>query len=466
MSKQGLIQSNQNGFAILFRLMDILCIQGSILIAQYISPQIVTEPQVLVAIIATLAYLIFAESFDIYRSWRAARYTEILTATSSSWLLVCFLLICTTYFFPSLILIERANLLAWSLYGLLLLCGWRGILRQYLFQIRKRGRNYRTAAVIGVTDSGKALASSIEDNPQLGIHLQGFFDDRSPVRVLDEHGIQLQGSIDDGIEAAKKNSVDILYVAMPMRAEKRIAEILTRCADSTAAVHIIPNFFVYNMLHARWHEVGSIQTLSVYDTPLSGLASWIKRVEDLMLSAAILLLISVPMLAIAIGIKATSKGPVLFKQDRYGMDGRKIQVWKFRSMKTMENGAKVTQATKGDPRITPFGSFLRRTSLDELPQFINVLQGSMSVVGPRPHAVSHNEQYRAVINGYMLRHHMKPGITGWAQINGWRGETDTLEKMEKRVEFDLAYIRNWTVWLDLKIVFKTIFKGFTGTNAY
>ena len=191
-----------------------------------------------------------------------------------------------------------------------------------------------------------------------------------------------------------------------------------------------------------------------------------KRMEDVFLSLTILGIISIPMLCIALGIKLTSRGPVLFKQDRYGMDGKKIKVWKFRSMRVMDNGEVVKQATKGDPRITPFGAFLRRTSLDELPQFFNVLQGTMSVVGPRPHAVSHNEEYRKKVAYYMLRHKMKPGITGWAQVNGWRGETDTVEKMEMRIKYDLEYIRNWSIWMDFKIVIFTLFRGFVGKNVY
>ncbi|HBV2999050.1 TPA: exopolysaccharide biosynthesis polyprenyl glycosylphosphotransferase, partial [Klebsiella pneumoniae] len=179
-----------------------------------------------------------------------------------------------------------------------------------------------------------------------------------------------------------------------------------------------------------------------------------------------LLFISPILLIIACLIKLTSPGPIIFKQTRYGMDGKPIKVWKFRSMSVMENDNKVIQATKNDIRITKVGRLLRRTSLDELPQFFNVLFGGMSIVGPRPHAVAHNEQYRNLIEGYMLRHKVKPGITGWAQINGWRGETDTLEKMEKRVEFDLEYIREWSIWLDLKIIFLTIFKGFINKSAY
>jgi len=172
------------------------------------------------------------------------------------------------------------------------------------------------------------------------------------------------------------------------------------------------------------------------------------------------------MVVIAMGIKLESPGPMIFKQRRYGLNGKEVWVWKFRIMRVCEDGAHVPQATKDDPRITPFGAWLRCTSLDELPQFINVLQGRMSVVGTRPHAVAHNEKYRKLIKGYMWRHKVKPGITGWAQVNGWRGETDTLEKMKKRVEFDLEYIRNWSIWLDIKIVWKTLFKGFSDPNAY
>ncbi len=199
---------------------------------------------------------------------------------------------------------------------------------------------------------------------------------------------------------------------------------------------------------------------------MKGGAALLKRIEDLVLGSLILLLISPVMALVALGVRLSSPGPVLFKQDRYGLGGKRIQVWKFRSMRVMENDAVVTQATRDDPRVTPFGAFLRRTSLDELPQFFNVIQGSMSIVGPRPHAVAHNEQYRSLVDRYMLRHKVKPGITGLAQINGFRGETDTLDKMEMRVKFDLKYIQYWSLWLDLKIIFLTVFKGFVGASAY
>jgi putative colanic acid biosynthesis UDP-glucose lipid carrier transferase len=236
--------------------------------------------------------------------------------------------------------------------------------------------------------------------------------------------------------------------------------------QSFETTSIVPDIFVFNLMRGRWSYIGNMMTLSIFDTPFYGVGGILKKIEDLILGSIILLLSTIPMLIIAILIKITSPGPALFKQTRYGLSGQPITVWKFRSMSVCENGGEIKQAQKGDSRITPLGNFLRKTSLDELPQFINVLQGRMSIVGPRPHAVAHNEMYRHDIDGYMLRHLVKPGITGWAQINGFRGETRDIEKMQKRVEFDLEYIKNWSFGLDLKIIFLTILKGFIHENAY
>ncbi|HEC73604.1 MAG TPA: undecaprenyl-phosphate glucose phosphotransferase, partial [Methylophaga aminisulfidivorans] len=255
-------------------------------------------------------------------------------------------------------------------------------------------------------------------------------------------------------------------ITLAMSAEHRIRRITELLANSTASVYLVPDLFTFNLLNSRWVDYQGITAVSVYETPFAGVDSLLKRVEDIVLSLLILMLIAIPMIFIAIGVKLSSKGPVFFKQSRYGVDGEKIRVWKFRTMTVTEDGAEVKQAQKNDSRITPFGSFLRRTSLDELPQFLNSLSGSMSIVGPRPHAVAHNEQYREQIQGYMLRHKVKPGITGLAQINGFRGETDTLDKMQGRVHYDLKYIQSWSLLLDLEIIFLTIFKGFSGKNAY
>lgn len=253
---------------------------------------------------------------------------------------------------------------------------------------------------------------------------------------------------------------------MNMQEEAKIKKIVQQLTDTTCSVLLIPDIFTFNILQARTEEINGVPVVPLFDTPLSGINMIFKRLEDIIVSTVILLLISPVLLIISVAVKFSSPGPVLFRQLRYGMDGKPIRVWKFRSMRVMENDENVVQATKNDIRVTKVGKFLRSTSLDELPQFFNVWCGQMSVVGPRPHAVAHNEQYRALIQGYMLRHKVKPGITGLAQINGWRGETDTLEKMEKRIEYDLLYIRGWSIWLDLKIIFLTVFKGFINKSAY
>jgi putative colanic acid biosynthesis UDP-glucose lipid carrier transferase len=245
-----------------------------------------------------------------------------------------------------------------------------------------------------------------------------------------------------------------------------LRNLLVGLSDSTASVYVVPDIFTLDLLGSRPVSLGEIHTISVFENPFYGVDGWLKRLEDIVLATLILIVIAIPMLVIAIAVKLTSPGAVIFRQRRYGLDGRDIEVWKFRSMSVSEDGPDVPQARRNDARVTRLGAFLRRTSLDELPQFINVLQGRMSVVGPRPHAVAHNEMYRTLIRGYMLRHKVKPGITGWAQVNGWRGETDTLDKMERRVEHDLWYIRNWSAFLDIRIVVLTIARGFVGRNVY
>jgi putative colanic acid biosynthesis UDP-glucose lipid carrier transferase len=235
---------------------------------------------------------------------------------------------------------------------------------------------------------------------------------------------------------------------------------------TTASVFFVPDVFGISIIQGRLQDMNGVPVVGLCETPFTGTNRLVKRLSDIVLASLILVLIAPLLLAIAIAIKLTSPGPVIFKQRRNGLDGEEIVVYKFRSMRTQDDGDVVQQATKDDPRITPLGRFLRRSSLDELPQFINVLQGRMSIVGPRPHAVAHNEQYRQLIKAYMVRHKVKPGITGWAQIHGHRGETDTIEKMQARVEYDLEYLRNWSLGLDLQIIARTIKVVFFDRNAY
>jgi len=339
--------------------------------------------------------------------------------------------------------------------------------RFVLRYIRSHGHNTRTIVIVGAGDLGRQLAERMLDANWMGMKVIGFFDDDNEKQGMMIEGLPVLGKTSSVYDYVCAQKVDQVYFALPMRHEKRMRHIFDQLHDSTASVFLVPDLFIFELLGSREHDIGGIPAFGLCETPLTGPFGTIKRIEDILLSSVILCLIAPLMLLIGLAIKFTSKGPVIFKQYRYGLNGESIKVYKFRSMTTCDNDATVIkQAGKNDARVTPLGAFLRRTSLDELPQFINVLQGRMSVVGPRPHAVAHNEEYRKLIKGYMWRHKMKPGITGWAQINGWRGETDTLDKMEMRVKYDLDYIRRWSVGFDLKIVFLTIFKGFINKNAY
>lgn len=324
----------------------------------------------------------------------------------------------------------------------------------------------RQAVIVGANELGRKFAKELAGGPYLGISLKGFFDDRAPVRLGDIGQNNLLGTIDDMVASARLGAIDLVYITLPMASQPRILQLLDELRDTTASVYFVPDIFVADLIQARIDAVHGIPVVAVCETPLYGVNGVVKRVSDVAMASAILLLIAPLMAAIALGVKLTSPGPVLFKQRRYGLDGREIVVYKFRSMTVCEDGAQVQQAKRGDQRVTRFGAFLRRTSLDELPQFINVLQGAMSVVGPRPHAVSHNEQYRKIVKGYMVRHKVKPGVTGWAQVNGLRGETDTLDKMEARVRYDIDYLRHWSLVFDFMIVLKTVFVVFRGRNAY
>ncbi|HSS29082.1 MAG TPA: undecaprenyl-phosphate glucose phosphotransferase, partial [Usitatibacter sp.] len=322
----------------------------------------------------------------------------------------------------------------------------------------------RVAVIAGAGGLGRTLAQRIEATPFLGVKVAGFFDDGTATAQSGGH--PTLGSLDELPEYAKKNRVDLIYVTLPMATQPRILKLLDELRDTTASVYFTPDIFLFDLIQARADTIGGIPVLALCETPFYGLNGFTKRVSDIVLGSLILVLITPLLLAIAVGVKLSSPGPVLFRQRRYGLDGREIVVYKFRSMKVTEDGAVVTQATKNDSRVTPFGAFMRRTSLDELPQFINVIQGRMSIVGPRPHAVAHNEQYRRLIKSYMIRHKVRPGITGWAQVNGLRGETETVEKMKARIEYDLDYLRHWSLKLDLQIIWKTLFVVLKKQNAY
>jgi len=324
----------------------------------------------------------------------------------------------------------------------------------------------RSAIIAGYNTSSLELARRLKSNPGMRLEVAGFFDDRSSDRLGMEPDAKLVGSLSDLGTYVKEHRTDVIFIALPIRHVKRVMNLLDDLRDTTASIYYVPDIFVFDLIQARSGEIHGIPVVAMCETPFYGYRGVAKRLTDIGLSLLILLPI-LPLLAlVALMVKVSSPGPIIFKQRRYGLDGREIAVYKFRTMRVTEDGAQIRQASRTDSRITRIGGMLRRTSLDELPQLINVLQGRMSLVGPRPHAVAHNEEYRKLIKGYMVRHKVLPGITGLAQVNGCRGETTELKDMEARVNFDLDYLRHWSPMLDIKIILLTVVKIFRDDKAY
>jgi putative colanic acid biosynthesis UDP-glucose lipid carrier transferase len=413
----------------------------------------------------TLCLLVFALTFPgRNRFWD--RPLNAAVDIGTSWLALLAILLLCGYATRSLNLFEPDIVFWWAVVtpALLWLTYFSG--RALLRRLAAQPENRRTAVVVGAGAQGVKVANAFRARGDIGLSFLGYFDDRADERVDPDAMLMRLGSLRQVAEYVRERGVHEVYITLPLGSQPRIVELLEQVQGTTASVFFVPDVFGISIIQGRLQDMNGVPVVGLCETPFTGTNRLVKRIEDVVLASLILVLISPLLLGIAIGVKLTSPGPAIFRQRRNGLDGTEIVVWKFRSMRAQDDGAVVPQATKGDPRITALGAFLRRTSLDELPQFFNVLQGHMSIVGPRPHAVAHNEQYRQLIKAYMVRHKVKPGITGWAQIHGHRGETDTIEKMQARVEYDLEYLRNWTLGLDLQIIARTIKLVFIDRHAY
>jgi putative colanic acid biosysnthesis UDP-glucose lipid carrier transferase len=322
-------------------------------------------------------------------------------------------------------------------------------------------------AAIGVTEASIAFAHKLANQPYLALDFVGYVEDRGPERIPDHSPFPILCRIDGVKNYLSTNVVHHMVVSLPTTATYRFQNALDQLLDSTCSVHYLHDFLLFKPIRERLTTLGNIAVFTVIDSPTSGWESILKRMFDVVASAAALVILSPLLIVTAAWIKHDSRGPVLFKQSRWGTGAEPFQIFKFRSMTQSASAASSTaQATKNDSRITKVGAFIRRTSIDELPQLINILCGDMSLVGPRPHAVAHNQEYRGLVKGYMLRHKIKPGLTGWAQVHGFRGETDTIDKMEGRIGYDLEYLRNWTLSLDLYIIVRTVALVLRRTNAW
>lgn len=384
----------------------------------------------------------------------------------ADWAAVVAILMLCGYATDSFIFFSSSTLMWWAV--LTPFVQWGSVVagRHWLDRINERPEFKRRSVVVGAGDNGVRMAHALAAQNDCVHELVGFFEDRGAERVHADALGRVLGRVDDVVEHVKREGIHNVYITLPLTAQPRIVELLSKLQDTTTSVHYAPDVFGINVIQGQLQDINGVPVVSLLESPITGTNHLIKRATDIVLASLILVAISPVLAVLAWGVKRSSPGPVLFKQRRTGLDGKEILVYKFRSMTTQDNGSVVQQATRGDSRITPFGAFIRRTSLDELPQLFNVLLGSMSLVGPRPHAVAHNEQYRKIVQAYMLRHKVRPGMTGWAQVNGFRGETDTVEKMAARVHYDLEYLRNWSLALDLKIIARTVRVVLFDRNAY
>ena len=413
----------------------------------------------------TLCFLVVALTWPGINRFRD-RLSSAAVGILGAWLTLLAILAGFGYGTRSLDLFDRDVILVWAiatpLFQLLAVrLGFLAVRRQ-----AADPANRRSAVVIGASALGVKVAHALSHHPAQGIDFLGYFDDRTDARLhTDSIGRQL-GTLRDAAPYIRSHGVKNVFITLPLGSQPRIIDLLEHLQGTTASIFFVPDVFGISIIQGRLQDMNGVPVVGICETPFTGTNRMMKRISDLVLAGLILLLITPVLAAVAIGVKLSSPGPIIFRQKRNGLHGEEIVVYKFRSMTAMDNGSVVRQATKGDARVTPFGAFIRKTSLDELPQFINVLQGSMSIVGPRPHAVAHNEMYRQLIKAYMVRHKVKPGITGWAQVNGHRGETDTIEKMQARVEYDLEYLRNWSLGLDLVIILRTMKSVWADAKAY
>jgi putative colanic acid biosynthesis UDP-glucose lipid carrier transferase len=394
------------------------------------------------------------------------RWGSIAVSLIMRWLVLLALLFAIGYATKTSTEFSRRVVLTWAVVTpvplILISIAFNEVVRRFMLA----PSNLRSAVVAGYNEVSITLVERILENPNLGIRVEGFFDDRSVERLGLPAGQELLGGLSDLPGRVHQSRTDLIFIALPMRQVQRVVDLLDELRDTTASIYFVPDIFVMDLIQSRTADISGVPIVAMCETPFQGSRGLQKRLMDLSIGSVALLLLSPFLLAVALLIKLGSPGPVIFRQRRYGLDGHVIDVLKFRTMSVVEDGSQVKQVTRDDPRVTPIGRFLRRYSIDELPQLFNVLAGSMSLVGPRPHAVAHNEQYRGLIKGYMVRHKVLPGITGLAQVNGCRGETSRLEEMKARIEYDLEYLRKWTPSLDIRILVKTALQVLGDRKAY
>jgi putative colanic acid biosynthesis UDP-glucose lipid carrier transferase len=447
------------------RLLDPAIILGLLYVIIVSQNEVFTGDYLVMMIIAFFVSSFVYEQIDLYRTLHVGKQLAYAVDILIGWAIV--MVVLTLIGQGTGLRYELSDRVIWTWFGLAPVALLLSRLTAYLLAFNfGKDRQVRSAVIVGSNYSGKDILRRVTSRNNPALDMRGFFDDRDETTRTPELGGAYLGSIADVAGYVRAQKIKTIFICLPMTGNPGLTNLMEELRDTTASVYFVPDIYTFDLIQARLDHVGGIPVIGICETPFTGLHSVVKRASDIVLASLIQIMLLPVMACIAVGVKMSSPGPVIFAQRRYGLNGEEIVVYKFRSMGVCDDGAVVEQAKRNDVRITPFGGFLRRTSLDELPQFFNVIQGRMSIVGPRPHAVAHNEMYRKLIKGYMLRHKVKPGITGWAQVNGLRGETETLDKMRARIEFDLEYLRNWSLALDLWIIFRTVKEVLKKDAAY
>jgi putative colanic acid biosynthesis UDP-glucose lipid carrier transferase len=421
-----------------------------------------------------LLVVVFFPALGIYQSWRGKPLMDLLFRVCGGWVMVEITGVLISFSLHRSDLLSRLWLAYWAVATIVLLIVTKALVYTILKGLRREGFNHKAVAIVGGAPYGKFLIEQMRIRPEAGFSPVVVYDEdatidpyQDPDTVQAIEGVPVEREFATMIQLVRGRAIKELWLALPISKEKTIHRFVMELRNDFVNIRFIPDVRSLTLFSQPMVDLLGVPAINLAASPITDLRVLPKRVFDRLFAFGALTALAPLMLVIAVMVKLSSPGPVFFRQKRKGIDGNQFEIYKFRSMKVhVETAGKITQATRRDPRITAVGAFLRRTSLDELPQFINVLRGEMSVVGPRPHALEHDDIYKDLVKGYMHRYRIKPGITGWAQINGYRGETDRIEKMMGRVKLDLYYMQNWTFWLDIKIVVLTLWKGFVGSNAY
>ena len=457
------IQPDKSGFVWLHRFIDSLLPISSLYIINWLLNIPWHDRYLAMGVIGGFIFVFASQQVGVYQNWRGRALFSSAKLIINAWLITWALLIITAFLYKDTDNFSRLSVTSWALITPLLLISYRLIIRIVIGKYRSQGKNSKQIAIIGAGSVGQQIATIFQENSWLGYKVAAFYDDNTELHGKNINSIPVISGTNEIVSTVNSNQYNEIYICLPLGAEQKIKQILTELTDTTAIVKFVPDLFSFDLMHAKSTELKGIPVFSVYDTPLSSSSNkMIKRIEDIILSSIILFIISPIMLILAIGVKITSPGPIFYRQTRIGWNGQPFDMLKFRSMPIDVEKEGVKWGSAQNKTNTKFGQFIRAKSLDELPQFLNVLKGDMSIIGPRPERDIFVEQFRKEIPRYMQKHMVKAGISGWAQINGWRGDTS----LEKRIEFDLHYINNWSLWLDIKIIFLTIFKGFINKNAY